>query len=426
MRSTTRQTRQNRRSAILCFGIRGDFKNQKIPENRGDLTNVARTRGITGAILEALGEVQLTCSGLALKLKLMEKKKAKFAFIDLFAGIGGFRIALESFGGECVFSSEWDKPAQTTYETNFGEVPAGDITKIRSNKILPHNVLCAGFPCQAFSVSGKQKGFKDTRGTLFFDVVRIAKYHKPEILFLENVKNFAKHDNGRTLAVVLSALDKVGYNVFHKTLNASHYGVPQSRERIYIIGFRKDLEIKDFQFPKPTYQPVKIKDLLQPNDEAKERIIKRDDIKFYENQSQKLKKNIFGNYPLSPIQIGTINKGGQGERIYSVEGHAITLSAHGGGIASKTGAYFVDGAVRKLTPREAARAMGFPEWFKIPVSDSQAYKQFGNSVVIPVLKEIFKEIMGRLGAYPQNRAKPKANIEGSKLFQTIRQRAIVS
>lgn len=340
----------------------------------------------------------------------MAEKRGQFTFIDLFAGIGGFRIALESFGGECVFSSEWDKQAQTTYSANFGETPAGDITKIKSNKIPSHNILCAGFPCQAFSISGKQKGFEDTRGTLFFDVARIVRYHKPEILFLENVRNFAKHDKGKTLKVVEETLDKIGYRVFHKVLNASHYGVPQSRERIYIIGFRKDLGIRDFEFPKPIQKSVRLKDILQPDKEVRKHVIVRDDIKLRDNP-KKLAPNLFKQYPLEPIRVGTINNGGQGERIYSPEGHAITLSAYGGGAGSKTGAYLVNGVVRKLSPREAARAMGFPEWFKIPVSDSQAYKQFGNSVVVPALKEVFKEIAVRANLSPRNNGKLRSKVE---------------
>lgn len=328
----------------------------------------------------------------------MRKKKfpKKFTFIDLFAGIGGFRIALESCGGKCVFSSDLDKYSQIVYEENFGEKPAGDIMKIKAKDIPSHNVLCAGFPCQAFSISGKQKGFEDTRGTLFFDITRIAKYHKPEILFLENVKNFVKHDSGKTLKVVLNVLDDIGYKVFFKVLNASHYGVPQSRERIYFVGFRKDLGIENFNFPKPTFEKIRLKDVLQLSSKTKKYVIKRDDIKFYDKVPKLSKRDIFGGYQLSPIQIGTINKGGQGERIYSTEGHAITLSAYGGGVASKTGAYLVNGVVRKLTPYECSQVMGFPKDFKISVTDGQAYKLFGNSVVVPVLKKIFGEVINRL------------------------------
>lgn len=311
-------------------------------------------------------------------------------FIDLFAGIGGFRIAMESFGLKCVFSSEWDKFAQITYKENFSEAPYGDIIKINAKDIPQHNILCAGFPCQAFSISGKQKGFEDTRGTLFFEIARIVSYCKPEILFLENVKNFAKHNEGNTLNTVKRILKDLNYNVFEKVLNASHYGVPTSRERIYFVCFRKDLGIKKFDFPEPTNQYVKLKDFLQNDQETSKYIINRNDVKL---NIKNICPDIFGNYPQKPIRVGTISNGGQGERIYSDLGHAITFSAYGGGIASKTGAYFINNKIRKLTPRECARIMGFPDTFKIPVNDVQAYKQFGNSVAIPVLKKIFEQIL---------------------------------
>jgi DNA (cytosine-5)-methyltransferase 1 len=309
-----------------------------------------------------------------------------FTFIDLFAGIGGFRIALEEFGGKCVYTSEWDKPAQQTYRANFGETPHGDITKIDEKNIAKHDVLCAGFPCQAFSISGKQKGFEDTRGTLFFDVARIAKYRQPKVLFLENVKNFVSHDNGKTLDTILKTLDEIGYNTFYKVLNASEHGAITSRHRVYLVAFRKDLAVKEFSFPSPTYSGLSVKDILETNI-GNSFEINRSDIHFTKQEN-----NLINISSYKPIQIGYINKGGQGERIYSTFGHAITLSAHGGGAASKTGAYLINGKVRKLTPRECARVMGFPEAFEIPVTKHQAYTQFGNSVAIPVLKSIFGEI----------------------------------
>jgi DNA (cytosine-5)-methyltransferase 1 len=312
---------------------------------------------------------------------------SKFTFIDLFAGIGGFRLALEEYEGKCVYTSEWDNSAQVTYYTNFGDVPDGDITKVDEKTIPKHDVLCAGFPCQAFSISGKQKGFDDTRGTLFFDVARIAKYHQPKVLFLENVKNFVSHDNGNTFKTILKTLDEIGYNTFYKVLNASEYGAITSRYRVYIVAFRKDLHVDDFHFPVATNSKMSVKDILETNvDDSFD--INRSDIHITKEDNQISNKSTY-----KPIQIGYINKGGQGERIYSTSGHAITLSAHGGGAASKTGAYLVNGKIRKLTPRECARVMGFPDTFKIPVSKHQAYKQFGNSVAVPVLKKIFKEII---------------------------------
>ena len=309
-----------------------------------------------------------------------------FKFIDLFAGIGGFRYALESAGGECVFTSEWDADSAFTYETNHGDYPHGDITKIEANSIPDHDVLCAGFPCQAFSISGKQKGFEDSRGTLFYDVARIAKHKKPKVLFLENVRNFARHDNGRTLKVVVSTLEEIGYTVFYKVLKSSDYGVPQARERIYLICFRADLNVQGFNFPSQTSDIKLVRDILEDIPTGSEFAILRPDIEMKNKES-----TIFD--PRSPKQIGRINKGGQGERIYSIDAAGITLSAYGGGAASKTGAFLIKGEVRKLSPRECSRLQGFPEDFIIHPRKNIAYKQFGNSVSIPVLQAVFTEII---------------------------------
>ncbi|NLP13532.1 MAG: DNA cytosine methyltransferase [Clostridium sp.] len=306
-------------------------------------------------------------------------------FIDLFAGIGGFRLALESYGAKCVFSSEIDKHACKTYEANFGEMPSGDITKIPAREIPRHDILCAGFPCQAFSISGKQLGFEDARGTLFFDIARIADFHKPKILFLENVKNLVYHNKGKTFSHMCNILDGLGYRVFHKILNAGDFKVPQKRERVYIVCFRKDLGVDDFVFPKPLKEYKYLIDVLLPDSETHQYVIERDDIVILDKPVEE--------YKPGTIRIGKINKGGQGERIYSPYGHAVTLSAYGGGAAAKTGAYLVNGRVRKLTPRECCLVQGFPRDYIIPVSDSQAYKLFGNSVAIPVLKAIFKKII---------------------------------
>lgn len=311
--------------------------------------------------------------------------REEIRFIDLFAGIGGFRFALESVGAKCVFSSEIDKFAQKTYEANHGEIPSGDITKINSEDIPAHDILCGGFPCQPFSISGKQKGFEDSRGTMFFEIARIIKHHMPRVLFLENVANLAKHSDGETIGQMKDMLHELGYTVFYQTLNASDYGVPQSRKRLYIIGFRNDLEVKEFQFPLPTNEDVALEDILLDDNETDRYVINREDIVLKDiNVEHRLNK---------PIRIGTINKGGQGERIYSTKGHAITLSAEGGGPGAKTGAYLVNGRVRKLAPEECRRVQGFPSEFIIPVSDAQAWKQFGNSVAVPVLKNIVKTLV---------------------------------
>lgn len=321
----------------------------------------------------------------------MEKiQKHTFGFIDLFAGIGGFRIALEKAEGTCVFSSEWDTNSQDVYLENFGEIPHGDITKINEKDIPEHDILCAGFPCQAFSVSGKRLGFNDARGTLFFDIARIAKYHRPSVLFLENVKNLTMHDNGKTLNAILKILNELKYNVFHKVLRSSDFGVPQARERIYIIAFKKELGEINFTFPEPISQTKVIADILESGVAENECYIVRPDMQIYGDQ--KAVDN-----PRRPLQIGKINNGGQGERIYSVYAAGATLSAYGGGAASKTSAYLIKKRVRKLTPRECARLQGFPETFKLSPHRNIAYKQFGDSVSIPVLSKIFANI---LKAYP--------------------------
>ncbi len=311
-------------------------------------------------------------------------------FIDLFAGIGGFHLALDSFGAECVFASEWDKYAQEVYRDNFNLTPEGDITKIDEKDIPSHDILCGGFPCQAFSISGKQKGFEDTRGTLFFDIARIAKFHKPKIMLLENVSNFEKHDNGKTLLTIIKTIKEIGYDVNYKVLDASDFGLAQKRERIYFVCFRKDLEIKKFKFPAPINNNAKILNIILPDEESSKHIIKRKD--YIIKDHVKMDVDMFGNYPRKPIRIGTYNKGGQGERIYHECGLAITLSAYGGGIGAKTGLYLVNGKVRKLAPRECARLQGFPDNFRIHKNDNQAYKQFGNSVAVNVLQHILIEV----------------------------------
>lgn len=318
-------------------------------------------------------------------------KLNNLTFIDLFAGIGGFHTALSAFGAKCVFASEWDKHASHTYHANYGITPHGDITQILEQDIPAHDILCAGFPCQAFSISGKQQGFEDTRGTLFFDIARIVQYHKPKLLFLENVKNFIKHDNQKTLNTVLKTLEALDYRVFYQVLNASDFGLPQNRERVYLVCFRNDILQGDFHFPKPHHAPVALRDFLETNPQHA-KIVQRDDI--YLNKDFAPTTDMFGDIslPNRPIQIGIVNKGGQGERIYHPLGHAITLSAYGGGVGSKTGLYQVDNVIRKLSPRECARVQGFGDEFKIVSSPAQAYQQFGNSVAVNVLKAILTQI----------------------------------
>ena len=313
-----------------------------------------------------------------------------YNYIDLFAGIGGFRLALDSFGAKCVFTSEWDKYSQDVYFKNFGNEPDGDITKIHEKDIPDHDFLFGGFPCQPFSISGKQKGFDDTRGTLFFDIARIAKYHKPKIMILENVKNILTINGGETLETIKEVLEKeLNYSVFIKLLKGNDFGVPQQRERVFFMCFHQSLKIKNFELSIPDLNYLSVRDILEEG-RFPELEINRKDILI---DKKPPKKDLLSNFPNKPIRIGTINKGGQGERIYHIDGTGITLSAHGGGPGKKTGAYLISKKIRRLTPRECARMMGFPDSFKISSSSAQAYTQFGNAVIVNVVQFIIKDII---------------------------------
>jgi len=326
------------------------------------------------------------------------KKEKKFTFIDLFAGIGGFRIAMQNLGGNCVFSSEIDNYAKKTYDTNFGEVPFGDITKIDENDVPEHDVLCAGFPCQAFSIAGKRKGFKDeTRGTLFFDIARIIEAKKPKAFFLENVKGLRNHDKGQTLKTILKVLRKdLNYFVPEpQIMNAKDFGVPQNRERIFIVGYRKDLGIDEFEYPKPLKKKVKFADVKE-----KETV----SVKYYlstvyqntlKNHKQRHanKGNGFG-FEIIPDDkcANAIVVGGMGRERNIVVDCRLTDFVP---ITKIKGEVNRDGW-RRMTPREWARLQGFPEKFIIPVSDAQAYKQFGNSVAIPAIQATAKQLINKI------------------------------
>lgn len=343
-------------------------------------------------------------------INIEEKLLDGHTFIDLFAGLGGFRIALESLGARCVYSNEWDKYAQKVYEKNFGETPEGDITKVDEKTIPNHDILCAGFPCQAFSISGKQRGFEDSRGTLFFDVARIVREKKPKVVFMENVKNFAMHDNGNTLAVVKNTMEDLGYTFYQKVLNAVDYGVPQKRERIYMVCFRKDLQINNFRFPAPFRLQKHVEDFLL-NDErmVEDLYVHRNDVKL-----STVKDEIYSN---KTIRLGIVNKGGQGERIYSTKGIAVTLSAYGGGVFAKTGGYLINGKFRRLHPRECARIMGYPDSYQLSSNRNQAYKQFGNSVVIDVLQYIGQKIGLYIGGCSKDSRKEQKCLYSSELMK---------
>lgn len=313
----------------------------------------------------------------------------KFKFIDLFAGIGGIRLAYQNLGGKCVFTSEWNEQAKRTYEANFGEVPFGDITKISETQIPDHDVLLAGFPCQPFSIAGVSKknalgrahGFLDeTQGTLFFDIARILKHKKPKAFMLENVKNLRSHDKKKTFMVIENTLKELGYSVHAQVLNGKYF-VPQHRERIIIVGFREDVYegLEDFHFPKMPEQQKVFKDILEK--EVQEKYTLTDHLwKYLRDYADKHKAK--GN--------------GFGFGLTDMNGISRTLSAR----------YYKDGSEvlipqqgknpRRLTPRECARLQGFPDEFIIPVSDTQAYKQFGNSVTVPLIQAVARKLVKAL------------------------------
>ncbi len=314
----------------------------------------------------------------------------QYTFIDLFAGIGGMRIAYERAGGRCVYSSEWNKFSQQTYEANFGEVPDGDITKVDAGSIPDHDILVAGFPCQPFSIAGVSKknslgratGFADkTQGTLFFDVCRILKEKRPKAFMLENVKNLCSHDKGRTFKVILESLDELDYEVFYAVLDGQNY-VPQHRERILIVGFDRKRYGRDIKF-EFALTPVKPKPVMRDilESDVDDKYTLTDNLWIYlQNYASKHRAagNGFG-YGMAPL-----------------DGISRTISAR----------YYKDGSEiliaqdgknpRRLTPRECARLQGFPDTFIIPVSDTQAYRQFGNSVVVPLMENVAKLVVDEL------------------------------
>lgn len=316
-------------------------------------------------------------------------EKPAFKFVDLFAGIGGIRLAYQNLGGKCVFTSEWDSFSKKTYEANFGEVPFGDITKINEKDIPDHDILLAGFPCQPFSIAGVSKknalgrkhGFLDeTQGTLFFDIARILKHKRPKTFMLENVKNLISHDKGNTFKVIQKTLKELNYTIYYKVIDGKHY-VPQHRERIIIVGFDNEYfnNNQSFNFPDTSDAQHKIKDIL----------LSKVDDKY--TLSDKLWDYLQG-YAKKHKEKGN----GFGFGLTNLDGISRTMSAR----------YYKDGAEilipqkdknpRRLVPRECARLQGFPDNFLIPVSDNQAYKQFGNSVVSPLMQAVGEKIVKEL------------------------------
>jgi len=313
---------------------------------------------------------------------MIKNKDAKYKAIDLFAGIGGIRQGFEQVFKEnisFVFSSEIDKFAQTTYNENFGELPHGDITKIDEADIPNFDILLAGFPCQPFSNAGLKKGFTDTRGTLFFDIARIIKHHMPKVVFLENVKGFKSHNKGNTFSVVKEILRGFGYTVTSQVLNAKNFGVPQNRERIYIIAFL-DCDA-NFNFPDSIGKDTKLGDILESKVEAKYTL--SDKLWSGHQKRKEMHKKKGNGFGYSMFDESSVYTSTISARYYK-DGSEILVKQN-------------DKNPRKLTPREAARLQGFSDDFLIPVSDTQAYRQFGNSVAVPVINSLAKNIIKVLG-----------------------------
>ncbi len=320
--------------------------------------------------------------------------------IDLFAGIGGIRMGFENAfkdGIETVFISEWEEKAQETYKANFIDdfKIQGDITKISEEDIPTHDILLAGFPCQAFSLAGFKKGFEDARGTMFFDVARIVKYHKPKVVFCENVKNLVSHDKGNTFKTIKRILEELNYKVFSKVLNSKNYGVPQNRERIYIVAFRNDIAPMSFKFPESTGKEKIIKNIIENNEVSSKYYLSNtylESLRRHKARHEK-KGNGFG-YEVRDIDdiAGAIVCGGMGrERNLIIDERLIDFTPRTNIKGEINKEY-----IRKMTPREWARLQGFPDTFKLPVADTHLYKQFGNSVTVPVIEAIAKRIKEEL------------------------------
>jgi len=312
----------------------------------------------------------------------------KYTFIDLFAGVGGMRMAFEAAGGKCVFSSEWDSAAQKTYAANFGEVPHGDITVISAESIPNFDVLLAGFPCQPFSSIGKRAGFlHKTQGTLFYDVLRIIQSKKPRAFLLENVQGLVTHDQGRTFSTIIQSLEAAGYIIHHRILDASEFGVPQFRKRIYIVGFlsdRRGLLSSQFEWPKPQKSKVGVGKFIESG------------VSGY-SISTHLQKSYIYKVDDGRPQVITTNS--------NIQVKTLVASYHK--IQRLSGTFVNDGptGLRLLTPNECKAIMGFPKSFKLPVSRTQVYRQMGNSVAVPVVRAIAKKIALTLDTIPKQKGK---------------------
>ena len=378
------------------------YKSAKPYENKAeglieDIYNVHQKAVETNCVSDV--SVQYSLFSDLFSVPFLPTDNPKFTFIDLFAGIGGFRMAMQNLGGKCVFSSEWDTQAQKTYLLNYGEVPFGDITKETTKAFIPDDfdVLCAGFPCQAFSLAGKRLGFEETRGTLFFDVAEIIRRKRPKAFFLENVKGLLIHDKGKTIQTILKVLreDLDYYVPDPQIVNAMNFGVPQHRERVYIVGFRKDQNVNEFTYPSPTDKTKTFADIKEEHTVSAKYYLSTQYVKTLVAHKERhaAKGNGFG-YEIIPDDgvANAIVVGGMGrERNLVIDTRLEDFTP----VTNIKGEINRDG-LRRMTPREWARLQGFPDNFIIEVADASAYKQFGNSVAVPAIQATAEEIIKRI------------------------------
>ncbi|MDY3914540.1 MAG: DNA mismatch endonuclease Vsr [Phocaeicola sp.] len=362
-----------------------------------DIYNIHQKNLETNCVSDV--NVQYSLFSDLLSVPFLPTDNPQFTFIDLFAGIGGFRMAMQNLGGKCVFSSEWDSQAQKTYLLNYGEVPFGDITKEAIKAFIPDDfdVLCAGFPCQAFSLAGKRLGFEETRGTLFFDIAEIIRRKRPKAFFLENVKGLLIHDKGKTIQTILKVLreDLDYYVPDPKIVNAMNFGVPQHRERLYIVGFRKDQNVNEFTYPSPSDTTKTFADIKEEHTVSAKYYLSTQYVKTLVAHKERhtAKGNGFG-YEIIPDDgvANAIVVGGMGrERNLVIDTRLEDFTP----VTNIKGEINRDG-LRRMTPREWARLQGFPDNFIIKVADASAYKQFGNSVAVPAIQATAEEIIKRI------------------------------
>ncbi len=313
-------------------------------------------------------------------------------FIDIYAGIGGFHIGLERCGLECVFACDKDPRCRATYLLNHGILPAPDIYRVREEQVPPHHIACYGIPCQAWSKSGSRGGKSDPRGVLHLEMLRLVGHHRPKVVLAENVPQFLSLDGGPAFHEIVGALEGWGYVVHHDVLNASGFGVPQNRQRLYIVAIRRDCLREPFRFPAPAEHHVELASVLEPHDATYRAAT---NIKTYRRVApDKVRWDRIGK---GLIKLGDVRDNTQADRIYSPKGHSATLTASSGGWGAGTGLYDVDGVIRRLTPREAARCMGFPESYRFLCAPRIAGSQLGNAVVVNVVSAIMERVFKAVG-----------------------------